>query len=400
MLKKMVRNIFGVSFFLASAQLFAMLASVLLGRHLSESDFGEFGLMRTLILFIPPLAIWGQDIATARYFSKIDVTNFRWDRAFWKILSISSILLFVGVYVVHLIYQLDVYKLSGLYIATLFFCASLFFSSLFRSQQRYNQAILMYSGFRGLFFFFLLPIFILTNLTKHHAIYSYIGVIVVMGIFNFIYSFRTLKRGPKPVPYEMHKTGLLLMGIEASVDVMASLDVLFIPRMLGYDVLGLYAASIVPSRIFNILARAAKYVWVPEFGKSKNIPFKKIHLLTAIVSITLLVTVLLLAKPILHLLYNGKYDAGASILRVLALVGVVRFFYGLASSVIVGKMSIRAVRYHLWITIIAMILYIIIIYYFLLQFGAIGAAWALLVITVLRMFCAYGIIYIFNGTSD
>ena len=398
MLKKMVRNIFGVSFFLAVAQIFAMLSSVLLGRHLSASDFGEFGLMRTLILFIPPLAIWGQDIAAARYFSKIDVTRFRWDKAFLKILSVASILIAIGVFIAYYIYDLDVFQVFGIYIATLFFCASLFFSSLHRSQQRYNQAILMYSGFRGLFFFFLVPIYFITNLNKYHAIYTYIGVIVLMGLINLLYSFRTLKRGPEPVPNEMHKTGLLLMGIEASVDVMASLDVLFLPRMLGYDALGLYAASIVPSRIFNILARAAKYVWVPEFGKSKNIPYKKIHLLTAIVGIILLAVVLVLAKPILHLLYDGKYDSGASILQVLAIVGFIRFFYGISSSLIIGKMSTKAVKYHLVITIISMFLYIAIMYFFLAQFGVIGAALALLAITIFRMFGAYFVVYKFKGT--
>ena len=393
-------NIFSVSFFLAIAQILVMCSSILLGRHLSKSDFGEFGLMRTLILFIPPLAIWGQDIAAARYFSQIDITKFRWDKAFWKIISVSSVLLAVAVFVAELIYHLGMFKIIGLYVATLFFCTSLFFSSLHRSQQRYNQAILMYSGFRGLFFIFLFPIFLITNLTKYHAIYTYIGVVVLMGIINFIYSFRTLKRGPEPVPTEMHKTGLLLMGIEASVDVMASLDVLFIPMMLGYDALGLYAASIVPSRIFNILARAAKYVWVPEFAKSKNIPYKKIHLLTAIVSASLLALVLVFAKPILHLLFDGKYDSGASILRVLALVGVVRFFYGLATSVIIGKMSVKAVRYHLFMTIISMFLYIGVIYFFLLKFGIIGAAWALLIITVFRMIGGYLLIYLFKGTSE
>lgn len=396
----MAKNIFGVSFVLALAQLFAMLASVLLGRHLSPGDFGEFGLMRTLILFIPPLAIWGQDIAAARYFSQLGVADYRWDKAFAKVMAVSAILVAIGVFIAWLIYQLEPFKIVGLYVASLFFCASLFLSSLLRSQQYYNQAIIMYSGFRGLFLFALLPIYFWVHMTKVHAITAFVGVIVFMGIINLIYTFKVLKRGPQPVPAEMHRTGLLLMGIEASVDVMASLDVLFIPRILGYDALGLYAAAIVPSRIFNILARAAKYVWVPEFGRNKHIPHKKIHLLTAAVGIVLLAVVVIWAEPVLHLLFGGKYDHGASILRILALVGFVRFFYGFSTSLIIGKMSDSAIKFHLGFTIASMIAYFFIMYFSLKIFGVLGAAIALLIVTVIRMVGGYLVVYLFKGTQQ
>ena len=396
MLKKMAINIGGVSFVLAAIMVFASLSSILLGRLLSPGDFGEFTLMRTLILFIPPLAIWGQDLATARFFSRHEARQFRWDSAFLNIIAVATGLVGVGTAVAHFVYGLEAYKLAALFVGAMFFCSIIFFSNLMRSQARYTEAILMLQGFRGFFFFVIVMAYFFTGLTKIHAIVGYVLIIALFAGFDAWHAFRVVPRGDQPVPREFYVTGLILMGSQVAVTIMASLDSLLVPRILGYEALGLYAATLVPIQVFSILGRASKYVWVPEFGRAGSVRVKRIGLAVAGVALALLAGIVLASEPILHVLYGGKYDHGARLLQVLAFVGAGRLGYGLSSSLIVGRLGQQALNIHLKVNIAAVLLYGGLLYTLLRTVGIMGAAAALLIITILRLFTSYGIVYYFR----
>jgi len=397
MLRKMAVDIGSVSVVLVLVMLFASLSSILLGRLLSEADFGEFSLMRMLVLFIPFLAIWGQGIATARYFSKNDPAVYDWPRAFLKIITLSSLLTGLGVVLARMIYHLPLYQTIALFIAVCFFCSTLFLANLVRSQRRYTQAIVMENGFRGGYFFLLVPLFFFGHLSKMSAILLYLGLVVVWGGYNLFYTFRSVPSGAAPVPAEMHKAGVILMGIEVSVDMLSSLDTLLIPKLLDYTALGLYSATLVPAQLFNIFARAAKYVWVPEFGRSNRTRFRLLTVSVSGLAVIMAAALAWLAKPLLHLLYKGKYDSGTTILQILAVSGVFRLLYSLSSSLIVGRLGQEALLVHLRITIASLVLYSLLLYGLLLRYGVIGAAWALLIVTILRAILSYWVVLRFHA---
>ena len=399
-LKKMVFNIGGVSCVLASIMLLSSLSTLLLGNKLDPTDFGRFGLMRTLILFIPPLAIWGQDIATARFFSQNEVARYRWDSAFIRILAVSAVLIVPGLLIARRFYDLNGPQLFALFPAAIFYCGGLLFSNLLRSQGRYIPAILILSGFRGLFFFVLLGVVVLGSLTLSSAILSYIGVVIVVSSFGGWFVRRRVKCGSEPVPREMHTVGLILMGIEISVVIMGSLDALLIPKFLGYEALALYMAALVPGQVFRILNRAAKYVWVPEFGRGGEIRFKSINAGVAAVALLLLLALVLAARPILDLLYSGRYNEGTPLLRLFACVGFIRLFYALNSSLIVGRMSSKALKVHFAFSAGFMAVYGVMLVLLLSQFGVLGAALALLAVSVLRLASSYWILFHFSGVTS
>ncbi len=396
MLKKMAYHIGGVSLVLSVIMVFASLSSLFLGRLLSDADFGEFSLIRMLVLFLPFLAIWGQGIATARYFSKHPPSEYDWPRAMTKILAVSAGLTLIGVAGATVIYRLPLPTSAALFVAVLFFCSTLFLANLLRSQRHYVPAVLMENGFRGLFFFVLMIAYFTIGMNKTGAMGFYLGLVVVMGCFNLWYGLAKIPSGSRPVPAEMHQAGIILMGVEVSVDVLSSLDTLIIPKILDYASLGLYAAVLVPAQLFNILARAAKYVWVPEFGRNERTRFR---LLTAGVTLTAVLLAILLAvtaEPLLHLLYKGKYDAGVPLLKILAVAGVFRLMYSLSSSLIVGRLGQKALVVHLRYTIVSMILYFFLLTGLLATQGVVGAAWALLIITVMRAALSYWVVMRFR----
>jgi len=392
MLRKMALHIGSVSAVLIVIMLFASLSSILLGRMLSEDDFGKFSLMRMLVLFLPFLAIWGQGIATARFFSKNDPARYDWPNAFLKILAVSTLLSLLAVAIAAVLYHLTWPLAVLLFAAVVVFCANLLMANMVRSQRRYPQAVLMENGFRGVFFFVLLLAYLVGSLNAAAAITIYLGLVLVSGAINVYYIQRSVPRGDQAVPDEMHKTGLILMGIEASVDVLSSLDTLFIPRFLGFASLGLYSATLVPAQMFNILARAAKYVWVPEFGRSDRTRFRLLTAAVAGLAVLMSAALYFAAQPILHILYKGRYDEGVPLLRILAVSGIFRLLYSLSSSLIVGRLGQSALLAHLYITIFSMVIYIGLLTALLHYQGVIGAAWALLIATVFRALASYWIV--------
>ena len=254
----------------------------------------------------------------------------------------------------------------------------------------------MLNGFRAVFFPVLVLLFFTKSLTALAAVVSYYGLIIVFALFNARYVSKKIPQGQQPVPRHMHTTGLLFMGSQASATLIGSLDSLFIPGLLDLASLALYQAAVVPSQIFNILGRAGKYVWVPEFGRSQNIHMKKISIVVSIVAVVLLTAMVVLAEPILHIIFSGKYDHGAHVLRILALAGAARLFYNLGSSIIVGKMQRDALTWHLGITVLMVFVEIGLLVLMLSHFGVFGAALTVLIVTILRTVASFAIIHKFK----
>jgi O-antigen/teichoic acid export membrane protein len=396
MFKRMVMNIGGVSFVLTLMMMFAFVSTVLLGRLLTTEAFGEFSLMRTLVLFIPPLAIWGQDVATARFFSQHDAEQFKWGKALRIVFSIGILLVLIGAFAAFLIYKLTFFKVILLFLACSSYIATLFFSNLVRGQQKYMMAIMMMYGFRACFVIVVGVMYFFKVDSAFLAFASYYAIIIILSLANGWYTFRAVPQGEKIVPKEMHTTGLLFMGSQASVTILGSLDSLFIPTFLDLSSLALYQAAVAPSQLFNIVGRAGKYVWVPEFGRSENVRVLRISILVGLASMILLISMLLLAKPLLHLLFDGKYDQGAPILRILAIAGTIRLFYNLSSSVVIGKMDRQALYYHLGMTIIMVFVEIFFLIYMLKHYGVMGAAISVLIVTFIRTVASYLIIWKFR----
>ena len=70
----------------------------------------------------------------------------------------------------------------------------------------------MNSGFRGLFVFCLLIVFLITRITSVIAIYCYVTVIVLTSAINVWYVLGKIPTGSRIVPNEMHRTGLVFSG--------------------------------------------------------------------------------------------------------------------------------------------------------------------------------------------
>jgi len=395
-----LKNIGSVSVVFGTTMLFSALSSFLLARNLSQEAFGQFVLMRTLVLFMAPLFVWGQDIAAARFFSKNDPTVYNWKQSWLQTLKISIPLTMIGVTVANVIYDLSLFAVVAVFITVFAFSNSIFLSNIVRSQQKYNAAVFMLTGFRAFFLIVVLLLMVFHATSSLPAIAGYFGLISGFAVFNVLYTTKNIPSGKRPVPPDMRKSGLWLMGTQISVTAMGSMDSLFLPGLLNVSSLALYQASLLPSQIFNIIGKAGKYVWVPEFGKKKKINLKFPLLLFMSISIILLIALFFSAQHVLDFLYKGKYNDGVRVLQIFAFTGAVRLLYNVFSSVIVGRLKQAAIQWHFITNAALMLVYIATLYFCIQMWGVVGAAVATFLLTVLRTLSSMTIVLCFRSKSD
>ncbi|HNR67375.1 MAG TPA: hypothetical protein PKN04_05285 [bacterium] len=391
-MKTITQKIGWVTGLLGLSMFFASLVSIWLARSLSTQAFGEFSLMRSLILFLPTLAIWGQDIAVTTFFARDHPGRYQWTQLLRRVLFASAVIGAISVVVSGLIYDLKPYQWICLLLAILITCSTLLLSSLFRSMRRYRTAVLMSSAFRGLFLFVVAFLWATKRLGADTAIIGYTLTLLVTGLFNIYLAHRSMPIGKDPVPAELHKTGLIYMGIGLVVNVLVSLDALVISKVLGNETLAIFSATTVPAQIFSIISHAAKIVWVPEFGRSVHVSLNAYGRKIIVLAFFLMIAVAAAAQPIMRLLYDGKYDSGIFLLQILSLAGLLRLINGLSSSFIMGRFTDRGLAIYLAITLTIMLFYIPGLYFALRGLGVIGAGYALAVQLAIRVAVGYFLI--------
>ena len=69
---------FNVTILIMLSSMFGPIRSVLLGRLLTINDFGTYSLALTVIGFLYPLLMFGQQRGIIRFFNRHDVKKYNW----------------------------------------------------------------------------------------------------------------------------------------------------------------------------------------------------------------------------------------------------------------------------------------------------------------------------------
>lgn len=400
--KKIIQNriahsIGSTSVVIGLFRLAAIVASVLLARDLSEADFGEFTLVRTLILVIPPIAIWGQNSSVTRFFSKNEISDYNWRRDFFRVMSVTLVICLIAVAISAWHYQ-RAELLFGLMILlpTFGYCVNMFLANILRSQKKYMLSLFINEGFRIIYLVAILLFISFGSLSQGSANWGFSISLVVLAIYAIGYCFRTVPCGKKAIPKEIHQDAIILWIIAASVDIIGNLDRLLIGGHLSLEELALYAAVFTPLQIYMIFNHAANWVLVPVFGRQKQVSLWKYSFVTLLIALAFTLTFILVGQQILHLLYDGKFDHGSRLMGILAISQAERMFYTMASSLIVGRLRQVALRLHMWFTVISVTIHIIATYLGVIYFGIWGVAYATIITHSVRLVSAYGIVWIYR----
>jgi len=183
-----------------------------------------------------------------------------------------------------------------------------------------------------------------------------------------------------------------------------NLDDLVVGKLLGSGALGLYdyvyKISMLPiTEIADVIIKTAFPVFV-KFSEDKTRLFRaylRILLLTLILSMPLGVIFFLFPETILRLLLGEQWISGADILRVLAILGVVR---ALSISVLAPFYALEKQEYVTLITVVGFLGLAATVIPFVQNWGLVGAGYAALVGSLFSVpFILYFLRKVFKGSK-
>ncbi|MFH1502986.1 MAG: oligosaccharide flippase family protein [Candidatus Eisenbacteria bacterium] len=366
-----------------------VLGQTALARGLPKDEVGVVSLLLGALPLLSALSLLGQDSSSVRFLTRADASRYDARRHFRDVLLI---ILPLGALVALL--GARFYSLAGLAaVATVTLVVSQnavsMTTSALRAEHRYELAM---TGTR-------LPVIVTAAalvllaasraLTLHAALWAVIVSYASTAAFLTAYAGRRLPAGGTRVPRSVIQNGLFFLGISVSLSVMIAMDKLIIGKLMPMSELAVYATVFAVMKGFDFLFYSFTYVLMPRVNVVEKLSLKRLNLVIACVAVVVGGLYLLFGQDMVHLLFDGKYDAGAYLVAPFALSGVLKLFYSVPSSVIGGRLPRTALRQFLWFNLAGIVVNVGLDVVLILRMGLLGAAIATAVAWALRLAGGY-----------
>jgi len=393
-IKYFLKNIHEKGFFhLLSAniliQIFAFASQLFVAGILSPEDVGRIKIIQTYLSIFSVIAGMGFNTSTLKICS--EGRSHKENTGYFNAALLFSIISTVIVYIVVLIIN-SLELLSSDTLIKLLIPLGLF-------PLISNTLFVLFTGY----FQATKEIKLFSNLTVLNKLFSIIGVIIFAyywGIegyyiaFNFSFlvmifaSIMILKKKMKFsfefnfkemfITHWKYAKSSLFSNIIAELS--AYIDIILIGFLIpDMHEIGLYSFALTITVILRLFPSTVQQITIPYFSSFKESKnefvkiFKRYNKILYLVVIVSLITLLIIAQPVLNLIFDGKYDSSYTYLIFLSLGWSIRNLNQLQSGAIFG---LGKIQYNVYMGLFTLagniIIYPIAIYYF----GIMGAAYA------------------------
>jgi len=361
------------------------LNTIILGRILSEENFGLFSFLFSSIVPLVSLAvILGQNTSVVRYFSKHNFTDFKWKRYFTNISSAFLVLISIIVLVICIFYRLS--TIYYIYLCLAIFSSAIltFVAGFFRSRKRFLTAVFL-ERISPPIFLILIGLSFILNLhgLKYIVTLKTVSYLAPFSIVIFLFLIKK-KNGHKNVEKHIYSDGILLWGLGLTLIAINRFDGFFIVKFIDYKAIAVYSILLAFVQIYDFAAQAIWSVYFQKFSsqyKPNLLRFvPKIGIIAALISLFYLI----IGKSLLHLLFNGKYDHGIYLLLPFCIIGCLKLLYIYPSCYLVGKSSSKMLKSFLNVNILGAVLKIVLLVLGIKYFGLLGAALSGIIVWIYR----------------
>jgi len=327
---ELIKKVGGVSSIIFISSICFFFANIFLGRYLSKSDYGYFQFIRTVTFIIPSVVVLGMDISFIRFFSQSDISNYNWLRNIVISIRNTSIISLPIVILVVVLYHITFFHGFLIYIILILYSFLILSNSILRLNSKYFTAQFLTSGWRIIFFLFIVLLFITNYLTKKYVVLFYFLSFLIFVLFGIKFLLSSPKGQERVSNTLLFKKGLLFFFITISGMIMTQLDRFFISKILGFKALGIYVAvSVVIITVFNLMSTSIGFVLMPYLAKGKKIKKKLMYILIPSVMLLLSIIFIFFTESMNHFFYKGRYDGHQNLIVLFVAIGVLQFFYNI-----------------------------------------------------------------------
>ncbi len=388
-MKKMFKKVGTVVVIMGVGIAFGFLKNILLARELNKEDFGLFNLIMTIAGLIYPLALFGQQNTIVRVFSKRRPEDYNWKSYFHKLLLGASIAALIGGIASTYFYKLTALNFIFLLVVIGNSMIADLYTYIFRATGQYETSIILHRSIRVAFPIILLLLILLDKSELNTILYFFGALHLIHSFAVMLYTNKRVGLGTKKLTKNDYKEGLILICSDITMLVIISVDKLFLAKLTNLERVAEYFAIFSLMRIFEIVQHAIDFVLIPHSNKVVEVNVKGIFFKVLGIGLVISLFYLILAKPIIHFLYSGKYDSGIQLVPYFCLVGLLQLLYVVPASIIRGRLEQKALKTLTAYDLTLLFASILLTYVFITLWDIIGALIATSLIWLMRLCLTY-----------
>lgn len=361
----MFKNISSTLFIMVIAMLSSFAATILLGRNLSESDFGEFTLLKQILLIGATVAVFGLDYSYIKNYAKLKNISMG---THLLTLSIFSFVSLFFVIVLRFVYDISPIKLTYVYLGVLAGAINFYIAAIQRIKNRFLLAQLFAHGWKILFLI-LIGLLLYSDIEiSSSTIYPVFTISLFIGsTFIIRYLFNNNNEQSSKLEVKNYLTfGLMFWLINSTGLISGGIDKLVIPLLYGSDTLGIYAAvSFVFVISLTMVGSAIGYVIFPKISAGQPIDVKKWSFIVISICIIAILIYQAIGLEIVSLIFSGKYDLYVTTKLILAfsVLGSLQIIHTILHFIISAKGEKHELMQYWFLTIGFIMVFITLLYF-------------------------------------
>ena len=358
----MIKKVSGVFIIMVISMISSFFVTIFLGRDLQAIEFGEFSLLKQIVLVGSTIAILGLDHSYRKLFSK---KRQRISIFTVFLIFIISTVICISIYYV---YDFSLLKVLLIFIIISFCSISLFLSAKYRTLGNFMKAQILQSGWKILLLISVL-IFVLFRIKiSLVSVYLFFAISTVLPASFIIYDIiaeRKMKDEVK-LDYKQYVSfGLMFWLINSTGLLFASIDKFTITKVFNTEILGIYTAlSFIFTISFTIIGSAFGYVIFPTILNGQKINWKRLVSLMLFIAMLIFLLFISKGKDLVSLLFDKKYDENNDYFFVIifSFLGLMQFVHVILHFIISAKGSKKVLQHYLICTIVLLIFFYCFVY--------------------------------------
>lgn len=389
----LLRQIGAVSLVNGGSQLLFLLATLLLGRTLSASDFGRVDLANKVINLAGYLGLFGLHTALVRSIPRERLGRVAWPAAGPRIALQATIVAAAAGAVLALVYRFHVVEAFLVAGASLGLSFALAGGALLTIDRRFVAAQLLPAVGRPI----LLGAALVLLAGGRMDAGAVLVVFFVTGVLQALLlgpTLRPLPRGDEPLPTgRLVREGALFFGLFLTSTLLLRLDAFLLAGLIDTAALGRYAAvANIALTGYGILGLGVAQVVSPRIASGESLRLVRLLLLLVVAGGGGGLVLTLFGTPLVEWLYGGRYTGDFRLLfGLLSLAGIVQVAYVVPSAWLGVRAPEPALRFFLGVSVVSLAVHVLLTLALIPRFGLEGAAAANLVSWLWRFAWAAGL---------
>ena len=324
----MLKNIGSTLLVMVIAMLSSFVVTIILGRNLSIGDFGEFALLKQILLIGSSIAVFGLDHSLIKQFSKYIES-----RKFHCIFTMFNITICIAIiFTISGIYGFYWGKLIIIYLSVVFGGTSLYLAAINRVRNQYLIAQLITSGWKIILFIMILILLFFKKTILIDDLYVLVGISLLIPSMLIIkeYFISNKNKVEKKKIKAFLTYGIIFWLINTTGLISGGIDKLLLPIIYNNEILGIFTGT---SFIFIIsmtmVGSAIGYVIFPKVSKGESINLKSLIYGITGLSFGALILFYFSGNLIISFLFEGKYDQylNTKLILLFTLLGITNIIH-------------------------------------------------------------------------